>query len=97
MIVIISCNINIIIINKISGFYAGPRTHFTDNVFYLKQLCEKAASHGMVLCLIFIDLHKAYDSVPLSKLCPVMHQAGINAAYITAVRNFYEGCVSQYC
>ena len=36
------------------------------------------------------QLHKTHDSVPLSKLLLVMHQPGVNAAYITVVHTFYE-------
>ena len=36
--------------------------------------------------MIFIDLQKAYDSVPLNKLWQVLKDKGIPQVYINAVR-----------
>ena len=49
---------------------------------------------AIVLYLTFIDLNKAHDLVALSKLRPVVHEAGVSAASVTAVCNFYDGCAS---
>ena len=43
-------------------FRAGRST--TDHVFSLKQLKEKNMSVDQRLHLLFVDLEKAYDSVP---------------------------------
>jgi hypothetical protein len=45
-----------------AGFRAGRST--TDHVFSLKQLIEKNMSVDQPLHLSFVDLEKAYDSVP---------------------------------
>ena len=50
-----------------------------------------AVSHGIVLHVTFVDLCKAYGNILLSEYWPVMHRAGFSGAYITAVRNFYDG------
>jgi hypothetical protein len=46
-----------------AGFRAGRST--IDHVFCLKELIEKKLSVDQPLHLLFVDLEKAYDSVPL--------------------------------
>jgi len=75
-----------------SGFCAGRSC--TDNIFCLKQLSEKSISYGQDTCLTFVDLRKAYDTVPMNKLWNVMRVAGTKAIYVKAVKHFYENNVS---
>ena len=53
-----------------SGFIPGRSC--VDNLFIIQQLIEKHMSHNHELFLAFIDLEKAYDSVPHSNLWKVM-------------------------
>ena len=55
----------------------------------MKQVTEKAGSRGMCIHITFVDLRKAYSGVPLSKLWPLMNQAGFIAACITVARNLF--------
>jgi len=45
-----------------SGFRAGRSR--TDNIFCITQMIEKKKATNRELPLLFIDLTKAYDSVP---------------------------------
>jgi len=56
------------------------------DIFCLKQ----SISYGQDTCLTFVDLRKAYDTVPENKLWNVMRVAGINETYVNAVKHFYE-------
>jgi hypothetical protein len=49
-----------------SGFRAGRSC--IDNIFCLKQLGEKSINYGLETSLTFVDLKKAYDTVPINKL-----------------------------
>ena len=49
-----------------AGFRAARST--TDHVFCLKKLTEKKMSVDQRLHLLFVDLEKAYDGVPLNNL-----------------------------
>jgi len=49
-----------------AGFRAGWST--IDHIFCLKQLIEKKMAVEQPLHLLFVDLEKAYDSVPLKSL-----------------------------
>ena len=44
-----------------------------DMIFVARQLMEKAREHGDSLFIMFVDLKKAYDSVPRNALWTVLH------------------------
>ena len=71
-----------------SGFRPGRSC--VDNIFTIKQLAEKMLARGMELHVGFIDLRKAFDSVPLQKLWVAMKEAGISNVYINAVKAMYR-------
>lgn len=75
-----------------NGFRAGRSC--TDGVFTLKNLIEKRVERGREVHLVFVDLQKAYDTVPLNKLWPAMEKNRISKTYISAVRKVYCGCKS---
>jgi hypothetical protein len=75
-----------------SGFRTGRSC--IDNVFCLKQTIEKRLEHNMETHMVFIDLQKAYDSVPLAKLWQVLEDKNIPPIYINAVRELYDDMTS---
>ena len=54
------------------GFRAGRGC--VDMVFCARQLVEKAREHNATLYLLFVDLRKAYDSVPREALWHVLRK-----------------------
>lgn len=76
-----------------NGFRAGRSC--SDNLFCLKQVLEKRLARNLETHMIFIDLKKAYDSVPLSKLWLAMSENGISDLYIQAVKNLYSDMTSR--
>jgi len=48
----------------------------------------------METSLTFVNLRKAYDTIPITKLWNVMRAAGIKETYVKAVKNFYENNIS---
>lgn len=74
------------------GFRAGRSC--IDNVFTLKTLIDKRTATGRATHVTFVDLHKAYDSVPLCKLWECMESCNINQLYVNAVKSLYLGTVS---
>ena len=71
-----------------SGFRAGRSC--MDNIFCLKQLIEKRLSVNQEVHLLFIDLSKAYDNVPVSKLWEVLQNTNINHTLIQAIQEIYR-------
>ena len=71
-----------------SGFRAGRSC--TDNLFVLQQILEKRISRNLSTHLIFVDLEKAYDTVPLKKLFEILPGAGLSKTYVRAIWNMYK-------
>lgn len=76
-----------------SGFRAGRTC--ADNVFCIKQTIEKRSSTNQETHLMFIDLHKAYDTVPVTKLWKVLQETNINHTLINALQNLYMDSTSR--
>jgi len=61
----------------------------TDNIFCLKQVTEKKNATNQETHLLFVDLTKAYDSIPVSKFWEVLGESNINNTLIKALQNLY--------
>lgn len=55
-----------------SGFTAGRSC--IDNLFCIQLILEKRKMCGREIHLLFVDLEKAYDSVPISKLFEMLEK-----------------------
>ena len=75
-----------------SGFRAGRSC--TDNVFCLKQMIEKRLARNRATHLMFVDLQKAYDNIPMQKMWEVLQETNINHTLIQAIQNLYKNMTS---
>lgn len=64
--------------------------YWIDNIFCLKPTIEKRLAHNMDTHIVFIDLQKTYDTVPLTMLWQVLKTKGIPQVYNNAVRGFMK-------
>ena len=62
-----------------------------DMIFVTRQLVEKAREHGESLYVLFVDLRKAYDSVPRQSLWKVLEKYGVPEKMLNIVKSFHEG------
>ena len=76
-----------------AGFRAGRST--IDHLFVIVQVIEKKMAVAQELHLIFVDLQKAYDSVPLVKLWEALEKSNFNGGLIDAVKRFYKGSFTK--
>jgi len=53
-------------------------------------MIEKKKATNRALHLLFIDLTKAYDSVPLSTLWETLDRSTINTGLIEAIKSLYR-------
>ena len=75
------------------GFKAGRST--VDRIFCLRQLIQKKMAVYHPLHLLFVDLEKAYDSVPLENLWKALEHYNIWKSIIKAIERLYENSVSK--
>ena len=62
----------------------------TDMIFVVRQLAEKAIEHNSNQYLVFVDLRKAYDSVPRSALWIALQKLGVPDDLITLIKSFHQ-------
>ena len=63
----------------------------TDMIFTARQLVEKCREHNDVLFILFVDLQKAYDSVPRSALWSVLERYGVPPTMLSIIKSFHSG------
>jgi len=76
-----------------SGFRAGRSC--IGNIFCITQMIEKKKVTNRELHLLFIDLTKAYDSVPLNKLWEPLDKSTINTRLMEAIKTLFKGSSSK--
>ena len=62
-----------------------------DMIFVARQLMEKTREHEDSLFMMFVDLKKAYDSVPRNALWTVLAKCGVPPTMLSIIRSFHEG------
>ena len=60
-------------------------------IFCVRQLVEKAIEHNTKLFLLFVDLRKAYDSVPRAALWCALQKYGVPDIMIELIRSLHDG------
>ena len=60
-------------------------------IFVARQLIEKAQEHQSDLFVLFVDLKKAYDSMPRPALWKVLEKLGIPSTLVSMIQLFHEG------
>ena len=67
----------------------------TDMIFVARQLVEKCHEHNDALFALFVDLRKAYDSVPRSALWSVLERYGVPPTMLSIIRSFHSGMQAE--
>ena len=67
----------------------------TDMIFSVRQLQEKVIEHKTQGFFVFVDLKKAYDSVPRSGLWLVLARLGVPPKLVNIIRAFHEHMSTQ--
>jgi hypothetical protein len=76
-----------------AGFRAGQST--IDHIFCLRQLIEKKMAVNQPIHLLFVDLEKAYDSVPLNNLWKALEHYNISNGITRAIKRLYESSLPK--
>ena len=61
-----------------------------DHLFTIIQVTEKKTGLGQELHRVFVDLQKAYDSMPLVKLWEALNKSSFNGGLVNAIKEEYK-------
>ena len=75
------------------GFRSGRGC--VDLIFSARQLLEKTIEHQSKLFMLFVDLRKAYDSVPRCALWKILEQYGVPEVMIGLLRSLHDGMEAE--
>ena len=62
----------------------------SDMIYTVRQLVEKSCEHNAKVWFVFIDLKKAYDSVPREALWLALAKLGVPDSLIGLIRSFHQ-------
>ena len=66
-----------------------------DMIFFARQLVEKAREHNTSVYMLFVDLQKAYNSIPCQALWLVLQKYGIPPVMVNIITSLHEGMKSE--
>ena len=67
----------------------------TDMIFVARQLVEKCREHDDALFVLFVDLRKAYDSVPRPALWCVLEKNGVPPNMLSIIKSFHDNMQAE--
>ena len=71
-----------------SGFRKGRGVQ--DHIFTVKQITEKLLEHNKNTYIAFVDLEKAFDSVPRQRVWVSLKKRGVDQKLINVVLSLYK-------
>ncbi|KAE9412410.1 hypothetical protein Angca_002983, partial [Angiostrongylus cantonensis] len=76
---------------------AGFRKEFStmDNIHTLTRLIEVSREYKRPLCLTFIDLEKAFDSIEIEAVMEALGNQGVPTQYIKILRELYNNFTTK--
>ena len=66
-----------------------------DMIYVARQLVEKTIEHDDTLFVLFVDLKKAYDSIPRQALWRVLKKVGVPPKMLSIIMSFHEGMQAE--
>jgi len=76
-----------------AGFRMGRGTH--NHLVSLKIMTEKARANNRPLYFCFVDMQRAFDSVPHGKLWKALRGLGFSEQVIALIKNLYDNGTSR--
>ena len=66
-----------------------------DMIFCARQLIEKAVEYNTKAFLLFVDLRKAYDSLPREAMWMILSKYGVPEKLISIIRSFHNNMQAE--
>ena len=85
----ISCHIDTQLLDCQSAFRKGRG--LTDSLFTIRMIIAKCVEFGQPLHMAFVDLRKAYDSVPRDALWRVLRVYGVHKKLVELLEDLHTG------
>jgi hypothetical protein len=64
-------------------------------IFLIKQLMKRCRKQKKDLHMVFIDLEKAYDKVPMNVMWWALQKHKVSSKYITLIKDMYDNVVTS--
>jgi hypothetical protein len=64
-------------------------------IFLIRQFIERCREQKKDLYMIFIDLEKAYDKVPMNVMWWDLQKHKVSTKYITLIKDMYDNVVTS--
>jgi len=74
-------------------FQKGKST--TEPIFCLRTIQEKFREHNQNLHMVFVDLGKAYDTIPRELIWDCLRKKNVPEQYIDIIKDMYKNCVTR--
>lgn len=76
------------------GFTKG--TNLAENIELVKALCQRSKSQGEPLAVLFLDLAKAFDTVPHELIQQALRRVGVCSSFLRIVGDMYSDCFTRF-
>ena len=76
------------------GFIKG--SNLAENIELVKALCERSKTQGEPLAVLFLDLAKAFDTVPHDLIQQALRRVGVCSSFLEIVKDMYSESFTSF-
>jgi hypothetical protein len=66
-----------------------------ETIFLIRQLMERCREQKKDIHMVFIDLKKAYDKVPMNVMWWALQKHKVSTKYITLIKEMYDNVMTS--